>query len=310
MLNILFAAGDTRWPVYATPLKNAFAAQNLDVYLGQDLPAAEVDYIIYAPDSTLKDFTPYLRCKGVMNIWAGVEAIAGNATLTQPLCRMVDDDGLTQSMVEWVTGHVLRHHLGMDAHIVNPKQVWESRPAPVAPDRKVTILGLGALGSACALMLAQLGFQVTGWSRSAKSINAVRCLSGDTGLTAALEGAEIVVTLLPSTAATENILNADRLDLLATGACIINPGRGPLIDDTALLLALNSGQVGHATLDVFRKEPLPQDDPYWAHPNVTVTPHIAAETRPTSAACVIAANINGHENGAPLQHMVDRKAGY
>lgn len=105
-------------------------------------------------------------------------------------------------------------------------------------------------------------------------------------------------------------MNADTLALLPKGACIINPGRGPLIDDDALLAALNTGQVGHATLDVFRVEPLPADHPYWAHPNVTVTPHIASETRPETAAQVICENIRRGEEGKPFLHLVDRSLGY
>jgi glyoxylate/hydroxypyruvate reductase len=126
----------------------------------------------------------------------------------------------------------------------------------------------------------------------------------------ALDGAQIVVILTPLTPETENLLDAARLALLAPGAFVINPGRGAQIDDAALLAALDSGQIGHATLDVFRIEPLPADHPYWAHPKVTVTPHIAAETRPTSAAQIIADNIRRGEAGEPFRFLVDRRLGY
>jgi glyoxylate/hydroxypyruvate reductase A len=134
--------------------------------------------------------------------------------------------------------------------------------------------------------------------------------AGNDGLKAALTGAEIVISLLPKTPATENILNAESLAWLAPGAAVLNPGRGHLIDDDALLAALNSGALGHATLDVFRVEPLPQDHPFWAHPRITVTPHIAAETRPNSASRVVVENIRRAEAGAPLLHLVDRARGY
>ena len=129
-------------------------------------------------------------------------------------------------------------------------------------------------------------------------------------LAAALAGAQIVVLLVPLTAQTENLMDATRLALPARGAALINPGRGALIEDAALLAALDSGQIGHATLDVFRTEPLPPDHPFWAHPRITVTPHIAAETRPLSSARVIAANIARGEAGLPLLHLVDRTKGY
>lgn len=308
-LNVLFAARDGLWPDYKDHLPAAFADAGLDVDLSRDHAPADVDYIIFAPHPALTDFTPFTRTKAVLSLWAGVETIVSNKTLTQPLARMVNHS-LTQCMVEWVTGHVLRHHLGMDRHILTQDGTWDQIVPPLAMDRKVTVLGLGALGTACAQAIAGLGFDVTGWSRSQKTITGVTCLSGEAGMIDALKGAEIVVLLLPNTAATENALNANTIALLAKGAFIVNPGRGPLIDDNALLAALDSGQIAHATLDVFRVEPLPADHPYWAHPRVTVTPHIAAETRPDTAAAEIAANIKRCESGEPMRHLVDRDAGY
>ena len=158
--------------------------------------------------------------------------------------------------------------------------------------------------------LANLGFPVSGWSRSPKTVGNITCHHGPDGLRAALQGAEIVILLLPLTAGTENILDADALALLPKGAVIINPGRGPLIDDAALLGALDSGQIGHATLDVFREEPLPENHPFWHHDSVTVTPHIASETRPKTASESIARNIARAEAGKPLLHLVDRGLGY
>ena len=135
-------------------------------------------------------------------------------------------------------------------------------------------------------------------------------MSGQVGLDSALEGGEIVVLLLPQTPETDNILDAEALAKLPSGACILNPGRGPLIDDDALLAALDSGHIAHATLDVFRVEPLPGNHPYWAHPRVTVTPHIASDTRPASAAKLVADNFRRAEAGEPMLHIVDRSAGY
>lgn len=308
-VNVLFAARSDRWDAYEIPLRAALSEAGVTADLATDLPPAEVDYIVYAPNSTVQDFTPFTRARAVLNLWAGVEDVVGNPTLRIPLARMVDH-GLTQGMVEWVTGHVLRHHLGMDAHILGQDGVWRKAIPPLAQDRHVTILGLGELGEACAKALQGLGFAVTGWSRSARSLPGITCRAGEAGLTEALRTAEILVLLLPLTRQTENLLNATTLALLPPGAVIVNPGRGPLIDDTALLAALDTGQIGHATLDVFRVEPLPPDHPFWAHPRVTVTPHIASETRPASAARVIAENIRRGEAGEPFLHLVDRDRGY
>ncbi len=306
----VFYACPTRWEDYAQALPEALRAMGIDaVLVAQASDPAAVDYIIYAPTSPLQDFTPFVNAKAVLSLWAGVERIVGNTTLTQPLCRMVDS-GLTEGMVEWVVGHVLRHHLGMDRHIVNPGHVWNPTCPPLARERAVTMLGLGALGTACAQALAALNFRVTGWSRTAKEVQGIRCEHGEAGLAAALRGAEIVVTLLPKTPDTEALLNAERLAMMPRGAVILNPGRGALIDDDALLEALDSGQIGHATLDVFRVEPLPQSHRFWTHPSVTVTPHIAADTRVEGSLAVLAENIRRGEAGLPWLHLVDRTRGY
>jgi glyoxylate/hydroxypyruvate reductase len=306
---LIFFAAPALWPDYRDILPDLLAGAGIAARVVTDAPdPAAVDYIIYAPSAPLQDFTPFTACKAVISLWAGVERIVGNVTLTQPLCRMVDT-GLTEGMVEWVVGHTLRHHLGMDRHILNPDRIWDPTCPPLARERPVTILGMGALGTACAQALAALNFPVTGWSRTAKSVAGVQCLHGDAGLRAALGAADIVVTLLPKTPETENLLDARRLAWLKPGAVILNPGRGALIDDVALLAALDAS-LGHATLDVFRVEPLPQDHPFWSHPKITVTPHIAADTRPAGAARVLVENIRRGEAGLPLLHLVDRRLGY
>lgn len=310
MINILFAAKAANWSAYEAPLRRALDDIGLDYTLmAQTADPASIDYLIYAPSGPISDFTPFTKAKAVLGLWAGVEGITGNETLTIPLTRMVDH-GLTEGMVEWVTGHTLRHHLGMDQHILGQDGQWRGSVPPLARDRTVAVLGLGALGSACATALSALNFNVLGWSRREKSIKGVICHFGDDGLAETLSQAEIAILLLPLTAGTENLLDAQQLSKMPKGAFVINPGRGPLIDDDALLAALDAGQISHATLDVFRIEPLPADHPYWAHPQVTVTPHIASETRPSSSSRVIAENIHRSEAGEPLLHVVDRTEGY
>jgi glyoxylate/hydroxypyruvate reductase A len=310
MINILFSAKPAAWHEYCKPLRDACAQTGMAVNLSTDHAPDSVDYIVFTPNGPVTDFTPYTRTKGVLSLWAGVETVVDNATLTQPLVRMVDDS-LTAGMVEWVVGHTMRHHLGMDTHILHQNGAWNDTVyPPLAHQRPVTILGLGALGTACGQALTALGFPVTGWSRGAKNIAGIQCLHGDDGLQKALTDAQIVILLLPDTPATHNTLNIKTLDLPARGAFVINPGRGPLIDDAALLTALDSGQIAHATLDVFRVEPLPVAHPYWAHPKVTVTPHIASTTRPATASRIIAANIKRHVDGGAFENLVDRSAGY
>ncbi|MCC5956428.1 MAG: glyoxylate/hydroxypyruvate reductase A [Natronohydrobacter sp.] len=308
-LVILFAAGQGDFAEYEPHLKRALSEAGLEAELVTKAPPESVDVIIYAPANPLHDFTPFTRCKAVLSLWAGVERIVGNPTLTQPLARMVDP-ALTKGMVEYVTGHVLRYHLGIDAHIRARAGDWVAVAPPLAEARVVGFLGLGALGQACAEALRGLGFQVIGWSRSPKSLPGIRCHHGNEGLKTVLQTSEILVTLLPRTPETENLLDARRFALCRPGLCLINPGRGALIDDAALIDALDTGPVQHATLDVFRTEPLPKDHPFWHHPKVTVTPHIAAATRAETAARVIVQNIARVQRGAPLLHEICRTRGY
>ena len=310
MINILFAAVSERWDQYQEHLKKELDLIGLEYKLSEKLPPSEVDYIIYAPNSSIKDFSVFTNLKAVLNLWAGVEDVVKNKTLKVPLARMVDE-GLTQGMKEWVLGHVMRHHLGIDLHIFGQDGKWRdwSTP-PLAKNRSVTILGLGALGAECASTLAKVGFKVYGWSSTEKSVENVICHHGFEGLEKSLFGSEIVVLLLPSTADTENIINEKTLSYLAKNAVIINPGRGTLIDEKVLLKSLDDGKLAHATLDVFRQEPLPADHPFWQHPKITVTPHIASETKPETASQVIAANIRRFEKGKPLLYQVNFETGY
>ena len=308
-IKILFSANDENWKRYKAPLQDALDNKSLDYELGRTITPCEVDYIIYAPSSSLQDFSPYTKLKAVLNLWAGVEGVTNNKTLNVPLARMVDS-GLTDGMVEWVTGHTLRHHLGIDKHIHGQDGIWRSYVPPLAKDRIVTILGLGTLGTACGIALKRLGFNVRGWSRREKRVDGIICFYGDDQVDSSLMDADIVVLLLPDTPLTQNILNQHTLNLLKRGAFVLNPGRGPLIDDDALLAALETGQIEHATLDVFRIEPLPKNHQYWSNNKVTVIPHKASETRPITASQVIAMNIKRAENGQKLLYLVDRENGY
>ncbi|MFO1207823.1 MAG: glyoxylate/hydroxypyruvate reductase A [Amaricoccus sp.] len=309
---ILFSAPEEHWPLWRPHLLAALAAEGLDEVTLTDDPAGPwtFDYIVYRPGGPVADFTPFTRLKAVLSLWAGVEGIVGDPTLTVPLCRMVDE-GLTRGMAEWVAAHVLRYHLGTDAHVLGQDGVWRNGVVPpLAADRTVGILGLGEIGAAVAATLAGIGFDVRGWSRRPRAVPGIAAESGPDGLEAVLGVSEILVTLLPATPGTANLLDARTLALLPPGAFLINPGRGSLIDDAALLEALDSGHLRHATLDVFRDEPLPPDHPYWAHPRVTVTPHIASETRPETASEAIARNVRRGEAGEPFLNVVDRAAGY
>lgn len=244
-------------------------------------------------------FAKLPKLKYIHSLWAGIERLVTDPDRPYgvPIFRMVDF-GLTQGMVDYMTGHTYRHHLATDRVIrENAKADWNPVVPPLATDRKVGILGLGVLGMAVANNLHQCGFKVYGWSRSAKSSPDFFCLAGDQGLDVTLRESSILLLLLPRTPLTENIINAETLAKMPQGASIINAGRGELIDDDALLDALDTAHISGATLDVFREEPLPKDHRYWSHPRVLVTPHIAAETRIVSGTRTVLQNIHALEHG-------------
>ncbi|MEL7346458.1 MAG: NAD(P)-dependent oxidoreductase [Pseudomonadota bacterium] len=311
---VVFAGRPEQREAYERDLRAAAGKAGLGMTLVMDPAEADpaaADYLILAPSGPVTDFTPYIRLKAILNLWAGVEqALALPLPPAVPLVRMVEE-GLTLGMLDYVTGHVMRHHLDLDRYVGNTTALpWEANAPPLAAERKVTLLGLGALGGICASRLAGLGFQVHGWSRTARHVEGVTCHHGADGLIAALDGASILVLLLPQTPQTVGIVGASALSRLAPGAAVINAGRGPLIDDDALLAALDRGHLGHATLDVFDVEPLPVEHPFWTHPNVTVTPHIASITRSGTASRALVSQIARGEAGQPFLHVVERDRGY
>lgn len=302
-MKVLFAAPASMWDAWSAALMTACP----EMELVRDGEPASMDAIIYAPGGEIEDLSPYRNARLVQSLWAGVERIVGNRTLTQPLARMVDP-GLAQGMAEFCTGWTMRAHLGMDEYLQDG--VWRrDQVPPLASERGVTVLGMGELGRAVSRMLAGIGFRVTGWSASGRPVEGLEVLA-EAQLDEALARAEILISLLPDTPATIGLLNAERLAGLPRGAWLINPGRGTVLDDDGLIETLASGHLGHAVLDVFRTEPLPSDHPFWAHPNITVTPHIAAETRPETAAEVVAENLRRAMRGDPLLFLVNRSKGY
>lgn len=311
MTNIFYAGNNDEWNEYEVHLKNALNTLNIKYSITRHpLDPLNIDYIIYAPNGPLENFTPYKNVKLIQNLWAGVEVPLANETLTQPLARMVEP-GLSLGMADYVMGHVMRYHLNTDIfQDVAPGEWLGQNIPPLAKDRSVGILGLGELGMNCANKLSEFGFNVSGWSRTKKKHARIECLNGVNGLDRILSKSEILVLLLPNTIETKKIINQKNIDKMTNGVSIINPGRGTLIDDAALLNALDTGKVSGATLDTFCTEPLPQNHPYWFHPKVLVTPHIASATRIDTACKIVAANIQRGENQKPFKYLVDKMSGY
>jgi glyoxylate/hydroxypyruvate reductase A len=171
-------------------------------------------------------------------------------------------------------------------------------------------MGLGALGATVAQRLALCGFPVAGWSRRPKRLDGIASFAGADGLDAFLARTDMLICLLPLTPETDSILDAALFRRLPPGAYLVNAARGHHVVDADLIAAIDSGHLSGATLDVFRKEPLPAEHPFWRHPKIAITPHVASLARPDSVADQILENLRRLRAGAPLLHQVDRQAGY
>jgi glyoxylate/hydroxypyruvate reductase A len=247
----------------------------------------------------------------VLSLNAGVEHLlaSGEVPAGVPIVRMVDD-GLVEGMVDWVTAQALAWRRNLFAYRASQREGrWAPLPEKMARERTVVVLGAGALGGAVAARLAVLGFRTRTWSRSPHGIAGVTGFVGAAEFGAALDGVDVLVNLLPLTPETRDILDRGAFARLAPGAYVINAGRGAHIVDADLIDALDRGALSGAALDVFREEPLPADDPFWNHPRVLVSPHVAAPTHARTAVAVMAESVRRHERGEPLLHVVDLARG-
>lgn len=276
-----------------------------------ELPAESLDVaVVLNPAPGV--LRTYPNLKAIFSLGAGVEHLFNDPFLPDlPLVKMASPM-MAYCMAEFMLYAVLRHHRNFDGcERSQPLHEWK-RPHlynPMASDRKVTVLGLGELGIATAEMLLRHGFNVSGWSRSPKSVHGITCHSGAEGLAAVLSSTEILACLLPLTPQTDGMLNADVFGRLPRGAAVINAGRGKVLVQPDLLEAIDSGHLSGATLDVTDPEPLPPDDPLW-HPRVFITSHAASFPPPSTVAPWLIDNLRRLERGEPLLRRVDRRAGY
>jgi len=256
------------------------------------------------------------RLQAIFSLGAGVEHILADPDLPDvPVVRNVEPD-LTIRMTEYVVLHVLLHHRRQRLYDIQQRErVWHELAQPVASTVAVGVMGLGELGAAAAAALARLGFRVAGFSRTPKSLAGIECFHGERGLEAFLRRTEILVCLLPVTPATQGLLDLKLLRKLKRdgalgGAYLINAARGALQVEADILAALDEGALAGATLDVFRREPLPAASPLWRHPKVTITPHNAATSDPRAFAANVLRQIDRFEKGLSFEHVVDRARGY
>jgi len=269
----------------------------------------DLAFMVRPPPGELKR---YPNLKAFLNLNVGVDTLLFDPDLPRhvPIARTVDP-GLVRMITTYLLYAIIRYHRSFDEFARRQSQVrWEYLRARDNYNCRVGIMGLGVIGLDAATTLRDLGFAVAGWSRTPKALDGIEAFHGRDGLAPFLNRTEILCCVLPLTADTRQIINRDSLSLLPRGARLINVARGSIMVERDLLDALDSGQLAGATLDVFDEEPLPPDNPLWLHPGVVVTPHVAGNTSPVTAAPQVAENIRRARQGLPLINQIDRGRGY
>lgn len=265
--------------------------------------------IVANPDPA--DLAALPNLKWVQSLWAGVERLL--QSMPDPsveIVRLIDPQ-LAITMSEAALAWTLYLHRDMPRYARQQVQAnWQQHLLPIAAQCRVSVLGLGQLGQTAALRLVANGFDVRGWSRNQKTLEGVQTDCGPEGMSRVLSQTDILIMLLPSTPATRNLLDGSALDRLPKGAQVINFARSDIIDTKALTKRLSSGQIKHAVLDVFAQEPLPPSDPLWAHPSLTVLPHISAPTNHETAAAIVAEHLKRWFDHGAMPTPVSRRDGY
>lgn len=296
--------------------------EQLEAELRPFLPNVDIRY---APDLGNREEIVMLACvrlpKGlaktlpnlqlVQKLGAGVEAIVGDPDLPEHVqVARLKPDAPAQEIAEYCVAYVLRHQRNMPFHEQHEANaIWTPRAPRKTPETTVGVLGLGHIGGRTARTFAALGFRVLGWSRSPKQMDGIDCRYGQAALLPLLAECDYVASVLPATPETDNLFNAEMFSAMKEGSVLINVGRGNLIDEQALIEALDNGRLSHAILDVFKTEPLPQEHPFWKHPQITVTPHVSGWHQ-TGAFKVVAENYYRLIEKRPLLNLVDKAAGY
>jgi glyoxylate/hydroxypyruvate reductase A len=308
-LAVLFHSNEDDPFAWAKVLRQRLPDIDLRVWPEIGDPADIELALVWRPPPGLLAGLPNLRA--IQSLGAGVDALLADPTLPDlPLCRMVEPS-LARGMAELALTFVLAYHRRLEVFAAQQREaVWRFELPRLPAATRVGVMGLGAMGGAVARALADHGFAVRGWSRSPHDLAGVTSFAGKDGLAPFLGETDILVCLLPLTAETERILAAPLFAGLPPGARLINLARGRHLVEADLLRALDSGQLAHATLDVFREEPLPAGHPFWRHPSIRITPHVASYSDPAVAADLVVENLRRLRAGEPLLHVVDRKRGY
>lgn len=278
------------------------------------LPGAEVVFQWDFGSTWLRDaFGQADSLRWIHVAGAGVDAVmspelaAGDVVLTN--ARGVFD----RSIAETVAGWMLVFAKDMVRSFANQtEQVWQHRETEMLRGRSALVIGMGGIGREIARMLMALGLEVTGMARSERPDPNLGLVRSIDDLDELVSEADFVILVLPSTTETGGLFGEDQFRRMKRTARLINIGRGDLVDEEALVAALDSGEISGAALDVFAEEPLRPGHPLWSMPQVIVSPHMSADFHGwlDALADQFIANLKRWLAGEPLADQVDKRRGY
>ncbi|MEL6254198.1 MAG: glyoxylate/hydroxypyruvate reductase A [Bacteroidota bacterium] len=295
---------------WASALQEELPNEQIEIY-PDVTEVKEVEFILCWKASP-GVFDQFPNLKAVQSLGASVSHILDHQKLAEhiQIARIVDER-LSEDMWEFILAVIMAHMKKLGAYQqMEAKMNWTPLPYKSIGDIRISFLGLGKIGAYVALNFSQMGFKVSGWSRSKKELKGIKSFEGENGLDSMLMKTDILVNLLPHTNETQSLLNASKLELLPKDAFLINVGRGETLVEEDLLSLLDTGQLSGAYLDVFQKEPLPASHPFWNHPKIRVSPHIASITNIASASKQIVENFRRLKSGAALLNCVSPQQGY
>ncbi len=250
--------------------------------------------------------------KAVSSLGAGVDHLINDETLPKSvaICRVVATS-LVQQMKEYILGAVINIQRNFVQYLrQQDADKWQPHNHLLAKDLQIGVMGLGKLGRPVAHQLAQLGYNVSGWSGSPKELSDIRTFAGKKQLSSFLDGIQILICLLPLTEETKDILDLKLFKQLDNNAWIINVARGAHLVEEDLIYALDTNILQGAWLDVFREEPLPDKHAFWNRENIIITPHVASITKPTEVADQIVDNYKRVLSGMAPNNLIDPQKGY
>jgi len=272
--------------------------------------AADAD-IVFGEPSLIRAILPSLSSlRWVQATWAGVEP------LLDPSLRR--DYVLTNArgvfgalMSEYVFAYMLaRERLVFEKRESQQQRRWDTTPPGTLRGKQIGLLGVGSIGAALARTAKSFGMRVKGYTRSSEGCRDVDAYFHGGGRLEFAADLDYLVAIMPNTADTRQLVDAALLAALPPRAVFINPGRGGVVDEAALVGALRAGRLAGAVLDVFLEEPLPAEHPLWRAPNVLITSHTAALSVPADIAPVFVENYQRFLRGDELLHRVDFVRGY